>query len=190
MNIDNLNIKIKQCSSCKGLNLEATKETEATFNAPGYGDINSKVLIIGQSLCGTPCINSQIPFTGGCGTLLDEAFKKGGVRKNQLYITNVVKCHPPKNRKSEVHEIKNCHSYLEQELKLSSPDVIICLGGDARNYFDRKSKLNTNKEMLLNNNKIRVHFLYHPQYIKQWRPAKKNDYIKIISSVIKSSIAS
>lgn len=189
MKLANLNTKIKQCESCEGLNIDATHETEATFNAPGYGDIKSKVLIIGQSLCGTPCIKSQIPFTGGCGLLLDDAFKKGGVNKKQLYITNIVKCHPPKNRKSKTHEIQNCRSYLEQELELSSPDVIICLGGDARNHFDKKAKLNTSKEIYLNNNKIQIHFMYHPQYIKQWKPLQESDYVTSISSIIKSSIA-
>ncbi len=189
MNIVNLNNQIKGCKSCDGLNIEATQNTEATYNAPGYGDINSKIFIIGQSLCGAPCINSQIPFTGGCGVLLDKAFEKCGVSKKQLYITNIVKCHPPKNRPSKANEIKNCREHLEHELKLSSPEVIICLGDDARNHFDKKAKFQTNKEILLNNKKIKIYFLYHPQYIKKKKKLEENDYIKSISTIIQSCIA-
>ena len=95
MNIEVLNSTIKQCQLCEGLNLEASQDTESTLNAPGYGDINSKVVIIGQSLCGDPCIDSQTPFTDGCGVLLDKAFDNAGVRKNQLYIAYSGEvCHP------------------------------------------------------------------------------------------------
>ncbi len=153
MDIETLNERIKQCKDCEGLNQVASPGREATLNAPGYGDVNSNVVIIGQSLCGDPCINSQIPFTGGCGVLLDDAFKQASVKKNQLYITNIVKCHPPGNRKSFAHEKRNCHKYLVQELTYLSPTVIICLGSDARDYFDKHAKPKTSKEILLNNQK-------------------------------------
>ncbi|MCU7836154.1 MAG: hypothetical protein KZQ83_13010, partial [gamma proteobacterium symbiont of Taylorina sp.] len=71
-----LNGNIKSCSLCEGLNSVKLE----TLNAPGYGDINSKLVFIGQSLCGKPCIKSQIPFTGGSGKLLDQAFQKAGDR--------------------------------------------------------------------------------------------------------------
>ena len=67
-----LKTNIKSCNLCQGLNSEEL----GTLNAPGYGDINSKVVFIGQSLCGKPCIEAQIPFTGGSGKLLDQAFQQ------------------------------------------------------------------------------------------------------------------
>jgi len=186
MSIAALNAEIKQCKLCEGLNLEASKDKEATLNAPGYGDTNSRVVIIGQSLCGDPCINSQIPFTDGCGVLLDEAFDRAGVRKKQLYITNVIKCHPPKNRASKVHEKSNCRRYLENELTYLSPKVIICLGGDARDHFDKKAKLETNKELPFNGVTTHFHFLYHPSYIQN-RCAKEKEqpYIDLLASIVR-----
>ena len=190
MNIAALNAKIKQCNLCEGLNLVASQDTESTLNAPGYGDINSKVVIIGQSLCGDPCIDTQIPFTDGCGVLLDEAFDKGGVRKNQLYITNVVKCHPPGNRKSKTHEIKNCREYLELELRLLSPKVIICLGGDAKNHFDKKAKLRTENEILHNGKITKLHYLYHPSYIQnRCSSEERQPYIELIAAIIQQHYA-
>ena len=189
MNIEALNKRIKQCEDCEGLNQEAMPGRESTLNAPGYGDINSNVVIIGQSLCGDPCINSQIPFTDGCGLLLDEAFDRASVKKKQLYITNIVKCHPPGNRKSKAHEIRNCRKFLEQELTHLSPSAIICLGGDARNHFDKNAKAETSKDTMLNNKLVKIHFLHHPQYIKQWKRNETDNYVESISSIIKSCIA-
>jgi len=189
MNIENLNSRIKACSKCEGLNQEATPDREATLNAPGYGELKSQVLILGQSLCGDPCINSQIPFTDGCGTLLDEAFDQCGVRKKQLYITNVVKCHPVGNKKSLLVWKENCSNYLQEELTYASPSAIICLGRDAADIFYKKAIFGTYKELMLNNKKTIVHFLYHPQYIKQWKPSEEKYYIKSISAIIKSYIA-
>ena len=117
---------------CVGLN-DAELGTQ---NAPGYGNTSSKVVIVGQSLCGKPCIDSQIPFTGGSGLLLDAAFALTNVNKSDLYITNVVKCHPPKNRPSFDHEINNCRSYLLTELEWIKPTDIICLGKVAWRFFD------------------------------------------------------
>lgn len=181
-----LNERISQCHLCEGLNQQASQDVEATLNAPGYGDVKSKVVIIGQSLCGEPCINSQIPFTDGCGDLLDQAFDKCGVRKNQLYITNVVKCHPPNNRASKAHEKRNCREYLVQELMLLSPKVIICLGGDARDHFDKKAGLQTNNEILFNDRMINIHYLYHPSYIDNYcAKEKRQPYIELMADIIR-----
>ncbi len=190
MSLTNLNSRIKKCKICVGLNQEASSESASTLNAPGFGDIKSKILIIGQSLCGDPCINSQIPFTEGCGILLDEAFDLSGIRKNQIYITNIVKCHPPKNRPSKAKEIKNCRGYLEEELKIAYPKIIICLGADARNHFDEKAEFNTNQELVINNKKIIVHFLYHPAYIQNRRPKLEREmYIETIANIVGQNYA-
>jgi len=140
-------------------------------------------------LCGDPCVNSQIPFTDGCGVLLDDAFTTASIKKNQLYITNVVKCHPPGNRKSKAHEKRNCHKFLVQELIYLSPTAIICLGSDARDHFDKHAKAETSKEILLNNQNVIIHFLHHPQYIKQWKRKKLDNYVNSISTIIKSFVA-
>ena len=185
MDFTALNARIKQCKKCDGLNQEASPDREATLNVPGYGDINSNVVIIGQSLCGNPCINSQIPFTDGCGDLLDEAFDKAGIRKNQLYISNVVKCHPPNNRPSKAYEKRNCQEYLEQELMFLSPNVIICLGGDARDHFDKNAKLQTDKRVLFNGIMTEFHFLYHPSYIQnRCAKEKRQPYIEQLAAII------
>jgi uracil-DNA glycosylase len=127
LRIQQHNAEIKSCRDCLGLNIPG--ETES---APPYGDMNSPVVLVGQSLCG-PCMKSGIPFTGGSGRLLDRIFELAEVRKSQLFITNVVHCHPPGNRPSKQYEIDNCRRFLIRELSIVRPELVISLGRDASN---------------------------------------------------------
>ena len=104
-------------------------ETQA---APGRGPLASPVVIVGQSLC-TKCMESQILFDGGGGLILDDALGlAGGRTKDDVFITNVVHCHPPKNRKSRAREKDNCRPYLIRELAIVRPWLVIGLGDDAQ----------------------------------------------------------
>lgn len=180
MSIERLSSEIKGCAKCTGLN----SEKFGTQNAPGYGNHHSEIVFIGQSLCGKPCIESQIPFTGGSGRLLDQAFERAGVKKCDVYITNVVKCHPPKNRASFPYEIANCVSYLDQELALIKPNEIVCLGKDAWAYFRVPISSPCIREIEIETMSFRVHFLYHPAYImKKPKPFREN-YINGIVDII------
>ena len=180
-NWKHLKTNIESCNLCKGLNSEIL----GTLNAPGYGDVNSNVVFIGQSLCGKPCIEAQIPFTGGSGKLLDQAFEQANICKKDIYITNVVKCHPPKNRKSEEHEIKNCRPYLKQELRWISPEHIICLGKDAWGYFNKSIALPCQKVVKMNDGITTIHFVYHPSFIKRKPKEEQENYISSIAEIIK-----
>jgi uracil-DNA glycosylase family 4 len=117
--------QITSCDHCDGMNVRGVTQA-----APGYGSVRSPVVIVGQSLC-EPCMETQIPFTGGSGKLLDASFAKVGIAKNKLFITNLVHCHPPKNRKSFRHWINNCSPYLHRELSIVRPRLVIGLGRDA-----------------------------------------------------------
>lgn len=123
---------IKVCRLCPGLNIAG--ETES---APGYGAVDSPVALVGQSLCGKLCMESQIPFTGGSGCLLDQSFERAGILKRDVFITNVVHCHPPKNRESLPDWISNCSPYLSLELRIVQPKLVIGLGQDARLALER-----------------------------------------------------
>jgi DNA polymerase len=174
--------RIKACTLCDGLNSDEL----GTQNAPGYGNKNSKVAIIGQSLCGKLCIESQIPFTGGSGKLLDAAFEQAGLAKSDIFITNVVKCHPPNNRKSAEHEINNCSPYLDQELAWLAPSHIICLGKDAWCYFNAAIRKPCVKQVKKYGGVVNIHFLYHPSYIKRMKKPEQQIYIDSIVAILDS----
>ena len=110
--------------------LAPSRKPGVTGQEPGYGNPNSAVVLVGQSLCG-PCMSTQVPFTGGSGKLLDAAFRAARVSKADVFLTNVVHCHPPDNRLSRPHEIRNCTPFMVRELETVLPCMIIALGNDA-----------------------------------------------------------
>lgn len=120
-----LDDEIKSCRRCDGMNIEGI-----TASAPGYGCLTSPAALIGQSLC-EKCMESQIPFTEGSGDLIDESITRARRNKTDMFISNAVHCHPPKNRASHQHEIVNCSSFLHRELEIVRPRLVITLGRDA-----------------------------------------------------------
>ena len=155
-----LDQSIKNCKKCKGLNVP-----DITESAPGFGNINSPVMFIGQSLC-TACMATQIPFTGGSGLILDEIFNRLRVKKSDLFITNLVHCHPPNNRPSTPEEIDNCKVYLEAEIELVNPLLIVGFGNDVKNVFFNTT-LPFDHGMRCTNGKYEgrtIIFFYHPAY--------------------------
>ena len=124
-----LRAQIRACEKCEGMNIHGVTQA-----APGYGSVHSPVVLVGQSLC-HECMESQIPFTGGSGELIDASLALAGVDKRDIFITNVVHCHPHSephdNRASKPHEIANCTPYLVRELNIVEPELVIGLGVDA-----------------------------------------------------------
>ena len=122
-----LNDAIRDCERCRPeLNIEGQ-----TQSAPGYGNKSSPVALVGQSLCG-PCMEPQEPFYGGCERFITAALEVHGRSKGDLFVTNIVHCHPPNNRASRTSEIENCRKYLHRELDLVAPRLVIGLGRDER----------------------------------------------------------
>jgi uracil-DNA glycosylase len=77
-------------------------------------------------------METGIPFTGGSGRFIDTALARAGRRKDELFTSNVVHCHPPNNQTSEPLWITNCADYLRRELALVRPRLVVGLGYDAR----------------------------------------------------------
>jgi DNA polymerase len=131
-----LRAQIKACEKCEGMNIHGVTQA-----APGYGSVRSPVVLVGQSLCHN-CMESQIPFTGGSGGLIDASLALADVDKRDVFITNVVHCHPHReprdNRASKPHEIANCTPYLVRELKIVEPELVIGLGNDAKRVLRAK----------------------------------------------------
>jgi uracil-DNA glycosylase family 4 len=112
-------------------------EPGVTASARGFGSATSPVAIVGQSLC-RKCMETGIPFTGGSGGYIDDALKIAGCEKDELFITNVVHCHPPEDRPSQRHEVDNCRHFLHEELDIVRPRLIIGLGGDAEKVLSAR----------------------------------------------------
>ena len=75
------------------------------------------------------------PFIGKAGKLLTKIFEAAGIDRKEVYITNVVKCRPPDNRTPVIEEMLACSKYLETQIALINPDIIVCLGSTPTKWF-------------------------------------------------------
>ncbi|MBA3659919.1 MAG: uracil-DNA glycosylase [Gemmatimonadales bacterium] len=101
-----------------------------TKAVPGEGDPHARMVLVGEA----PGANEDAsgrPFVGQAGQLLDGILSAIEVPRTSVYITNVVKCRPPQNRKPLPDEIAACIPYLHRQLELLRPRVIIAMGGTA-----------------------------------------------------------
>jgi len=121
--------KIKQqVINCKKCKLSETR----TNSVPGKGNFKADVILIGEAPGRNEDKNGE-PFVGAAGKRLEEALKKTGIERKDVYITNVVKCRPPSNRVPIDEERKACQDYIENEIKIIQPKIICILGNTAFN---------------------------------------------------------
>ena len=116
-------LTINDCSRCR---LHELRNTIVN----GSGNTDSGIMLIGEAP-GEDEDKSGIPFVGKAGKVLDELLPLSGVCRSSVYVTNVVKCRPPRNRKPAEDEIGKCMLHLVNELKQYQPKVIILLGQTA-----------------------------------------------------------
>ena len=113
----------KQCESCQRCELWKTR-THAVF---GMGDPQAEVLFVGEAP-GASEDEQGKPFVGRAGQLLDDMLRMIGLRRESIYITNSIKCRPPKNRDPLSEEKDACAGYLQRQLQMMQPKIIVCLG--------------------------------------------------------------
>jgi DNA polymerase len=94
---------------------------------PGEGPVDAEIMFIGEAP-GYHENEQGRPFVGNAGRLLEQALASIKMERTQVYITNVVKCRPPENRDPEPQEIAACAPYLERQLALIQPKVVVTLG--------------------------------------------------------------
>ncbi len=111
----------------------------------GNGDPTSKLVIVAEGPSATD-EHTQIPFSGPSGILLDEVLYANGLDRDEIWITNVIRCRAAvrvgriiKNRPPKAGEIRACSKWLDGELTLISPSVILCMGSPAANTLIHKS---------------------------------------------------
>lgn len=93
----------------------------------GVGPLDADLVLIGEAPGENEDKNGE-PFVGRSGTVLDEELEKYGVSRDEIRITNTVRCRPPDNRDPHKSEIKNCNEYLVNEIKTIDPEVVLTLG--------------------------------------------------------------
>ncbi len=111
------------CKSCMACPLGQTR-TNVVF---GTGNPKADILFVGEGPGEQEDLTGQ-PFVGRAGQLLDLYLKAFDIAREDVYITNIVKCRPPRNRDPLPEEENACIGYLERQIDLIKPKVIVCLG--------------------------------------------------------------
>jgi len=101
---------------------------------PGEGSESTKVMFVGEAPGEQEDLQGQ-PFVGAAGKLLTDLLKSVGLRREEVYITNIVKCRPPNNRPPRKDESTTCRPYLDRQLALIHPAVICPMGNSAIHAF-------------------------------------------------------
>jgi uracil-DNA glycosylase len=176
-----LDTKILSCTLCR--------LCETRTNAvPGSGNIvNPSVVFIGEG----PGKNEDLqgkPFVGRGGKLLDELLHDAGLKREEVYITNIVKCRPPKNRKPKPDEVETCtYHYLEKQLEILKPKLICTLGATALQYFTGEREMGSNHgKLFVTKSQTRLLPTYHPAAVFRNQKLRKSldGDLKKISSLI------
>ena len=131
-NYQNLKEKALKCSRCQ-------LREGANQVVMGEGNINNKIMLIGEGP-GADEDRLGSPFVGRAGKLMDKMLAAVDLKREDLYITNVIKCRPPGNRVPHQNEFEACVSILRAEIELVQPKVIVTLGSTATKYLINPEK--------------------------------------------------
>ncbi len=118
-----LNALREEIGDCKRCRL-STGRTNIVF---GEGNPSARIMFIGEAPGREEDLKGR-PFVGDAGMLLTRLIEKMGFKRNDVYIANIVKCRPPMNRDPERDEIESCRRFVEKQIEIINPEVIISLG--------------------------------------------------------------
>jgi len=156
--------------TCGNVDLACTKcrlSDKRTRVVPGVGPCDSRIIFVGEAPGKDEDLKGE-PFVGRAGKILDECLMEAGVDRSQVYISNLVKCRPPKNRKPRKSEIVTCTSlYLNSEIKKVSPLVICALGQTAsetllRTELNMEEFVGKEFPQTIAARNVRLFVAYHP----------------------------
>jgi|TARA_Y100001001_G_C8000287_1_gene306010 uracil-DNA glycosylase family 4 len=139
--------QVTQCTKCE---LSKTRNN----SVPGKGNFKSDVIFVGEA----PGKNEDMkgePFIGIAGKKLSIALENAGITRDDVYITNIVKCRPPKNRVPTTNERDTCQNYLKKEIEIIKPKIICILGNTAFNsLLDGKEIIKFRGKIVRKNNQL------------------------------------
>ena len=113
----------RDCAACRGCPLGETR-TNLVF---GVGQEDAEVLFVGEGPGEQEDLQGE-PFVGPAGKLLDDMLAMIGLERSRVYIANIVKCRPPHNRDPQPSEQAACEQWLQRQIALIQPKIIVCLG--------------------------------------------------------------
>ncbi len=175
-NWEELENSIKNCKKCK----LCIERKNIVF---GEGNKKANLMFIGEGPGADEDIQG-LPFVGKAGQLMDKAFQGLGIKRQEIYITNIVKCRPPLNRVPEDNEAEACLNYLRNQVILIKPKIIVLLGSTAlKNILGKEYSITLSRGNWIEQKGIK--------YMPTWHPAallrdenKKVEFWKDLKQVV------
>jgi DNA polymerase len=152
----------------------------------GEGDPNSPVVFVGEAP-GEEEDKLKRPFVGKAGQYLNSKLEQVGLKREKVYITNVVKSRPPGNRAPTKEEMSSCLSYLRKEIEIINPKLLVCLGATAMKGILGKdypiTKYRGQTFPYPYNPSIKVFLTYHPAYVLR-NPSADKEFTEDLKKVV------
>lgn len=172
----------KACKSCKKCKLCINRNNVVI----GTGNKNAKIMIIGEGP-GADEDAQGIPFVGKAGQLMNKAFEGIGIIREEIYIANIVKCRPPSNRNPEEDETIACREYLDSQIKLVNPQIIVLLGSVAlKNILGKEYGITLARGKWIEKDGIKYLPTFHPAALLR-DETKKIDFWKDLKKILEKN---
>ena len=157
---EELQERVKNCTKC-----DLCKTRNNTVFGEGPVE-NCKVMIIGEAPGGDEDIEGK-PFVGKAGQLLTDILEKGGnISRQSIYIANILKCRPPENRDPKPEEMMACNEYIEAQLLLLHPKIVVTMGNIPTKWLLKtKQGITTLRGQWFNWRGIKLFPMFHPSYL-------------------------
>ena len=153
--LEEIAAEVRQCSKCP-------LGRSRTNAVPGDGPEDARIMFVGEAPGGEED-RQGLPFVGPAGRLLNELLTQAGLRREDVFITNIVKCRPPQNRDPMPSEIEACREYLVGQIAAINPAVLCTLGSPAlRTLVDPKLSIGRVHGTARRHEGILYVPLYHP----------------------------
>ena len=171
----------KITDSCKKCKLCTTRQN-VVF---GVGNPNAEIMFIGEGPGGDEDRLGE-PFVGKAGQLMNKAFDILGIKREDIYIANIVKCRPPHNRDPEEDEITACMDYLRNQVMIIKPKIIVLLGRiSLQNILGKEYKITASRGKWIEKKGIKYMPTWHPAALLR-DDTKKIEFLEDLEQVIKN----
>lgn len=179
--LESISEEIEECKLCR-LYAERNK------TVPGYGNSNAKLMIIGEAP-GEEEDKRGLPFVGTAGELLTKMLTAIDINREDVFITNAVKCRPPGNRTPDETELSACKPFLFRQIAEIKPEIILILGGVALKTIknDEYCSISKQRGKIFQFNNITCLATYHPSYLLRKPTAKAETWsdLKLLKNIFK-----
>ena len=166
------------CGECRGCELYKTRKN-LVF---GTGNRSADLMFVGEAP-GEREDETGIPFVGAAGQLLDKYLIAVGLERESVYIANILKCRPPRNRDPLPEEGEACIGFLREQVKLIRPKIIVCLGRiSAMRLIKPDFKITREHGIIVKKGAFAMTAVYHPAALLR-DPAKKEDMFRDMKKI-------